>query len=138
MPQTNFTPEQQAQLMTDSINKEIKVAMEWESNWSFMKCEKSQERTREFENLIAGVAQDVQQGDQKPSSSGFSNQAKMRAIMQKSMTPQEKYSKPMSANQEYGWGVTLEVFGPCKDFCITRNPELMADPDVGAADKNDK
>lgn len=108
----------------DRIDGELKCAAEWEENWGFLKAP----RTNETPETGPGgtelaPASSTMIPDPDADSDLAHVSAKFKFTMNRSKTPKEKYSRPITTQQEVGWRPSLELFGVAKHG-IKRSPDL--------------
>ena len=106
----------------DRIDGELKCAAEWEENWGFLKAPRAHETPERSEvALSAALPTDPEPGQDDSELAQVS--AKFKFTMNRSKTPKEKYSRPITTQQEIGWRPNLELFGVAKHG-IKRSPDL--------------
>lgn len=110
----------------DRIDSELKSAAEWEENWGFLKAP----RTHDTPEVAPAGGTDLTAATPNagaPSVEADSDlahvSAKFKYTMNRSKTPKEKYSRPITTQQEVGWRPSLELFGVAKHG-IRRSADL--------------
>eukprot|EP00929_Paragymnodinium_shiwhaense_P017387 TRINITY_DN126588_c0_g1_i1.p1 TRINITY_DN126588_c0_g1~~TRINITY_DN126588_c0_g1_i1.p1 ORF type:complete len:178 (+),score=28.64 TRINITY_DN126588_c0_g1_i1:73-534(+) len=129
-----------------AIEKELRTAAEWEGQWGFMKAPARLPRRQKPSGQLSGSASSPQLNSagksmvspakaQTVASWGGLSQydpdlmANDRFRVMTSMSqqvPRERYSRPITTQQEIGWRTTLERFG-ASQHGVKRDPDLWAE-----------